>query len=99
MANFKDRLITAFPVFSGLLKRTKTLVMNKGIAGGSAGDHTVADIKVGDQLISVMHHSAASLAADLTGEFTISADGVINNDSGTDTSSDFLIVAWMSWTS
>ena len=73
--------------------------MNKGIAGGSAGDHTVADIKIGDQLVSVMHHTAAGLPADLTGEFTISADGVINNDSGTDTSSDFLIVTWMSWTS
>lgn len=99
MANFKDRIIKAFPVFSDLLKRTKTLVMSKGIAGGSAGDHTVADIKIGDQLISVMHHSVASLSADLTSEFTISADGVINNDSGTDTSSDFLVVTWMSWTS
>ena len=98
MANFKDRLIIAFPVFSGLLKRTKTLVMNVGIAGGSAGDHTVADIKIGDQLISVMHHSTASLSADLTSEFTISADGVINNTGGTDTSSDFLVVTWMSWT-
>ena len=99
MANFKERLIIAFPVFSGLLKRTKTLVMNKGIAGGSAGDHTVTDIKIGDQLVSVMHHSVASLSADLTGEFTIKGDGVINNDSGTDTSSDFLVVTWMSWTS
>lgn len=99
MANFKDRLIRAFPVISGLLKRSKTLVMCKGIAGGSAGDHTVADIKIGDQLVSVMHHIIASLSADLTSEFTISADGVINNDSGTDTSSNFLIITWMSWTS
>lgn len=98
MANFKDRIIKAFPVFSGLLKRTKTLVMNKGIAGGTAGNHTVADIKIGDQLVSVIHHSVASISADLTSEFTISADGVITNTT-TDTSSDFLVVTWMSWTS
>lgn len=97
MANFKDRLITAFPVFSGLLKRTKTLVMSKGIAGGTAGDHTVANIAIGDQIVSVMHHSVASISADLTGEFTISADGIINNTGGTDTSADFIIVTWMSW--
>ena len=97
MANFKDRLIKAFPVFSGLLKRTKTLVMNVGIAGGTAGDHTVADIAIGDQLISVIHHSVASLSADLTSEFIIASDGVINNTSGTDTSSDFLVITWTSW--
>lgn len=99
MATFKERLIIAFPVFSGLLKRTKTLVMNVGIAGGTAGDHTVAGIKIGDQLVSVMHHSTAALSADLTSEFTIKGDGVINNTGGTDTSADFLIVTWMSWTS
>ena len=98
MATFKDRIIIAFPAFSGLFKRTKALVMNKGIAGGTAGNHTVADIKIGDQLISVIHHSVASLSADLTSEFTISADAVINNTGGTDTSSDFLVVTWMSWT-
>ena len=95
MVNFKDRLITAFPVFSGLLKRSKTLVMNKGIAGGSAGDHTVVGIAIGDQLISVIHHSVASISADLTSEFTITGAGVINNVGGTDTSSDFLVVTWM----
>lgn len=98
MSTFKDRIIKAFPVFSGLFKRSKTLVMSKGIAGGTAGNHTVADIAVGDQLVSVIHHSVASISADLTSEFTITAAGVINNTGGTDTSADFLVVTWMSWT-
>lgn len=63
------------------------------IAGGAAGDHTVAGITTRDQLISVIHNTSGALV-DLTSEFTISDDDTINNDDGTATTSDQLLVFW-----
>lgn len=66
------------------------------LAGGAAGDHVIADIAVGDELVKVLHIStAASVAtiADLTSEFTVAA-GKITNALGTDTTSDQLLVFW-----
>jgi beta-galactosidase GanA len=66
------------------------------IAGGSAGDHTVTGIKVTDKLLAVMHWTPTTLVpANLLSEFTISAADTINNDGGTDTSSDFLVVFYI----
>lgn len=66
--------------------------------GGPAGDHRVGNVplpKVGDTLVNVRHLSADLVTnADLTAEFTIAADGVINNALGTDTSGNFLLVIW-----
>jgi hypothetical protein len=96
--NFKDRLIRAFPVWRDILKRTTPFVRQTSIAGGSAGAHTVTDIKVQDQLISVLEVATSTAAVtDLTSEFSISADATIDNTGGTDTSSDSLIVTWLAW--
>lgn len=66
------------------------------VGGGSAGDHTVAGMEVGDEIIFVGHFSTASSIAslgDLTSEFTAAA-GAANNGSGTETSSDTLMIMW-----
>lgn len=62
------------------------------IDGGAAGDHTVTGIATDDELIAVMHETPGTSFADLTSEFSISAADTINNDTGTDTSSDKLWV-------
>lgn len=67
------------------------------IAGGAAGNHTLAAIAATDEIVFVGHLStAAAIAtlADLTAEFTAGA-GVINNTGGTDTTSDQLFVIWI----
>lgn len=66
------------------------------LAGAAAGDHAIAAMAVGDELVSVLHIStAASIAtmADLTSEFTVAA-GKLTNVGGTDTTSDQLLVIW-----
>lgn len=65
------------------------------VAGAVAGDVTVTGILAGDTLISVIHNTAGALA-DLTSEFTIDSDDTLNNDGGTDTSSDDLLVTYQS---
>ena len=64
------------------------------IAGSAAGNHTVTGIALGDELISVIHHTQGAAMADLTSEFTVSAANTINNTGGTDTSSDDLLVTY-----
>ena len=64
------------------------------INGGAAGNHTVSGIVSGDAIVAVLHHTAAAAMADLTGEFSISADDTINNTGGTDTTGDQLLVIW-----
>ena len=104
--NFKDRLKIAFPVFSQWLKQTEPAVMQTIIAGGSAGDHTVAGILEGDQLVGVSYvnfalteaapNTKVYTVADLKSECTI-VDGKINNTGGTDTTGGFVTVTWMAW--
>ncbi len=63
------------------------------IAGGSAGDHVVTGIKVGDVINEVLEQDGTSgILTDLTAEFEITAKDTINNTGGTDTTGDFLIV-------
>ena len=66
------------------------------IAGGAAGDHTVTGVKVRDQLVAVIRHIDGGAISDLTSEFSISAADTLNNASGTDTSSDQLLVLHLS---
>lgn len=65
------------------------------IAGGGAGNHTVTGIKAGDELVSVLHNTAGTLA-DLSSEFSVAADDTINNTGGTVTTGDQLWVTWLS---
>lgn len=63
--------------------------------GGAAGDITVTGILATDELVSVLNQDGTSgLLVDLTSEFTIDSDDTINNDAGTATTSDKLIVTY-----
>jgi len=68
------------------------------IAGGSAGNHTLTGIAVGDVLNGVIYVSkgAENLTAvtDLRSEFTILDDDVIENAAHTDTTGGYLIISW-----
>ena len=66
------------------------------IDGDSAGAHTVAGIRIGDELISVLEqHGTSGLLTDLTTEFEIATSDTITNAGGTDTSSDKLLVLYL----
>ncbi len=97
----KDRMLKASPIWRRIIRRAfgaktnKGLVGFAGITGGSAGNHTVAKIKLNDHLVSVIEVTTSTAAlVDRTAEFSITADGVINNTGGTDTSSDGLLIFW-----
>lgn len=67
------------------------------VDGAAAGDVTVTGIEAQDKLLAV--YSLASAAdvlstADLTDEFSISADDTINNTGGTSSANGALIVVW-----
>lgn len=67
------------------------------VPGDAAGDHTVPGIRDGDQLVAVRHVSADFVTNnDLTAEFSIPAGSArtINNAAGTNTTGDFLVVAF-----
>ena len=105
--SYKTRLQRAFPIFSAMFSRTKSPAMQTIIAGGTAGDHTVAGIKKNDELVGIVHvdivltdgtpNTRAWTINDLKSEFTVS-DGKINNVGGTNTTGGFLIVTWFAWT-
>lgn len=90
-------------VMAGFLSKTEierlltAAVKTTIIAGGAAGDHTVAGIAVGDALRAVLHvdfTDASETGADITSEFTITGANTINNTGGTATTDGFLIVVW-----
>ncbi len=97
----KDRMRRGSPIWRRIIRRASAAATDKGlvgfagITGGSAGNHTVAKIKLNDHLVSVIEVTTSTAAlVDRTSEFSITADGVINNTGGTDTSSDGLLVFW-----
>lgn len=81
---------------SGIIPRFKML----GILGGSAGNHTLTGVAVGDRLAAVLHipqltegtPNAFNAPVDLTSEFTVTAANTINNTGGTDTSDGMLLI-------
>ena len=81
---------------TGIIPALRTAV----IAGGSAGNHSVAAIKAGDMIALVWEAAVTTdLFTDRTAEFKkasgdVTADGIINNTSGTDTTNDQLLVGW-----
>jgi len=96
----KDRMLKASPIWRRIIRRAfgdvnKGILGFTGIDGGSAGNHTVTNIKKNDHLVAVIEVTTSTAAlVDRTSEFTIVSDGVINNTDGTDTSSDGLLVFW-----
>lgn len=103
--NYRERLIRAFPVWKQFLKRPTPMFRQLVVDGGAAGPIAVAGIKAGDQLCSVSHYTPATSLADITAEFVLNTDpgqiirvdGYIDNTDGTATTSDNLLVAWISW--
>lgn len=69
------------------------------IAGGSAGNHTLTGVAVGDELSGVLYAATAdgkvSTITDLSSEFTILDDDVVENAGHTDTTSGYLIIGWI----
>lgn len=66
-------------------------------AGAAAGDVTVAGVKATDELLFVQSASFDGdgdivAVADLTAEFTISADDTLNNTGGTSTADELVSV-------
>jgi hypothetical protein len=92
--NFKDRLISAFPVFSQMLRRKTPIVRTAIVAGGAAGALTCSGVKVGDELFTVVNLTDGT---DVLSEFSISADGEIDNTGGTATTGDTVLVQWIAW--
>lgn len=80
--SFKNRIIAAFPVFSGLFRRAKPFIRQVIVNGAPAGDVSVSDVKKDDELVSVINLSDIT---DLTSEFKVSGNGAINNSGGTGT--------------
>jgi len=70
------------------------------IVGGAAGALTVTGIKKGDVLKLVMGTTVASPTftptANLTSQFTVTADNTIDNTGGTATTAALLLVIWVS---
>ena len=72
------------------------------IVGGTAGNHTLTGVAVGDRILSVWTQTfattgALSATSNLTAEFTdpIAAANVIANASGSNTTDKPLFVLWM----
>ena len=67
------------------------------ISGGAAGNHTVSNIKINDELIAVLEQNGTSgILTDLSTEFSIVKADTIDNTGGTATSSDKLLIFYIS---
>ena len=87
------------PIAPGTLPRDA--VSQAVVAGGAAGNFTVAGIKLRDQLVSVLAFQVSGAVGvdsvvDLTDEFVITAANTINNTAGTATTNGFVVVTWLS---
>ena len=91
--NIKARIIRSYKVFSDILKN-QNLNGEQLVAGAIAGDVAVSGIKLGDNLVSVMDMTNL---VDYTSEFSITADGIINNTGGTTTAATVLKVFYEQW--
>ena len=79
-------------VISGL-----SMTVGRAVApGGPAGEHRIdGNIAPGDTLLAVLQVSADLLTVvDLTGEFSVTDHGVVDNTGGTDTTGMFLVVLY-----
>ena len=66
------------------------------VPGGAAGAHRVdGNITTGDVLLSVRRVSdTMSVNADLTAQFTIAGEGLLDNAGGTVTTGDWLVITY-----
>ena len=97
--NFKDRLSRS-GIWREMLARSFPFIRQKALVGGAAGNLTITGIRVGDQLVSVISCNTGAANngyADLTSEFTITADNTINNTGGTSSATYGVVVTWLAW--
>ena len=93
----KSQVVTEFGARNGVLVAGvfKTAV----VAGGAAGNITVAGIQTTDELLEVLHFAGAGTdvtdLADLSSEFSISAANTINNTGGTASTGGKLLVRYL----
>lgn len=97
----KDRMLRGSPIWRRIIRRAfgvenKGVVMQQGVAGGAAGNIAMTKIKANDHLVGVIAipTAGAVASADLTDEFSILADGVINNTGGTATTGFLVVATW-----
>jgi hypothetical protein len=96
----KDRMENASPIWRRIVKRafgteSKGFLMQQGVAGGAAGNVAMTKVKVNDHLVGVIAiPTAAAASLDLTSQFSITADGVINNTGGTATTGYLVVATW-----
>jgi hypothetical protein len=96
----KDRMTKADPIWRRIIRRAfgienKGIIGQQAIAGGAAGNLAVSRIRANDHLVSVIEVTVTTAAlVDRTSEFSIIADGVIDNTGGTATTGDCLLVTW-----
>jgi hypothetical protein len=66
------------------------------VPGGPAGPVPAPDVRLTEALVGVIYYPGAGTAVtdvvNLTGQFTIAADGIISNNGGTDTSAGKLLL-------
>ena len=93
----KSQVVTEFGARNGVLV-TGVFKMAL-VAGGAAGNFTVAGIQTTDELLEVLHFAGAGTdvtdLADLTSEFSISAANTINNTGGTASTGGKLLVRYL----
>lgn len=89
----KGRLIQSDHVLGALLEK-QSLMGEQLVTGAVAGDVAVSGIKKGDNLVSVFNMTALT---DLTSEFSITDDGLINNVGGTSTAAAVVKVLYEKW--
>lgn len=96
---FEDGFIISSMISDGSITGSKISNSIKValIDGGSAGSHTVAGIANNDQLIAVLEQNGTSgILTNLTEEFSIKKADTIDNTGGTATSSDKLLIFYLS---
>lgn len=91
--NIKQRIIQSIPALGDLLAK-QSITAQQLVTGAVAGDVAVSGIKLGDNLISVINVTDLT---DVTSEFAITADGIINNAGGTTTATDAVLVLYEKW--
>jgi hypothetical protein len=87
------------PVWTSAIGRYRAGRLRSTIlTGGVAGTHTITGIRTTDKIVTVTRYVGAGVAvtdiADLTSEFTITANDTISNAGGTNTTGDKLQVWW-----
>ena len=99
--NYKDRLVTSFPILSEMLNK-QSLIAQALVAGGAAGDIAVTGILKGDKIIGVNAPAvlvqttvAGAAAGDVTVTGIATTDKIVSviDIAGADLTAEFTVTA------